>query len=86
MKFGDFVIETYIPTYLPLLSSSTQDSYRGTIAKYLDPRFGRQCLRDLTRLTLQQYFSNMAGGAVSSPDNLQDQGRALFGDSQRRRL
>jgi len=29
--------------------------------KYLEPRFSRLCLRDLTRLTMQQYFSGMAG-------------------------
>jgi integrase len=67
MKTGDFLTNTYIPTYLPLLSSSTQNSYQGIIAKYLEPRFGRMCLRDLTRLTLQEYFSNMAGGKVSHP-------------------
>lgn len=61
MNFSEFVISTYIPTYLPLLSSSTQNSYRGVIAKYLDPRFGRLCLRDLTRHALQQYFSSLAG-------------------------
>ena len=37
MNFGDFVTSTYNPTYLPLLSSSTQDSYRGVISKYLEP-------------------------------------------------
>ena len=61
MNFSEFVISTYIPTYLPLLSSSTRSSYQGIIAKYLEPRFGRLCLRDLTRLTMQQYFSSMAG-------------------------
>ena len=61
MNFHEFVISTYIPTYLPLLSSSTQSSYQGIIAKYLGPRFGGLSLRDLTRLTLQQYFSGMAG-------------------------
>jgi integrase len=61
MNLNDFVTNTYIPTYLPLLSSSTQVSYRGMVAKYLEPRFGRLSLRDLTRLTLQQYFSSMAG-------------------------
>ena len=66
MKFGEFVTSTYIPIYLPLLSSSTQNSYRGIIAKYLDSRFGRLCLRDLTRLTLQEYFSGTAG-KVSYP-------------------
>lgn len=63
MNLSDFVRSTYIPTFLPLLSSSTQASYRGMIAKYLEPSFGRLALRDLTRLTLQQYFSAMAGGA-----------------------
>src|SRR6266446_3308972 len=61
MNFHEFVTSTYIPTYLPLLSSSTQSSYQGIIAKYLGPRFGGLSLRDLTRLTLQQYFSGMAG-------------------------
>jgi hypothetical protein len=31
------------------------------IKKYLQPRFGRMCLRDLRRQTLQQHFSGMAG-------------------------
>lgn len=66
MNLADFVTSTYIPTHLPLLSSSTQVSYRGTIAKYLEPRFGRMSLRELSRLTLQQYFSGMAG-KVSHP-------------------
>src|SRR6266849_3020846 len=61
MNFGDFVTGTYIPTYLPLLSSSTQDSYNGVISKYLEPEFSRLSLRDLSRLTVQQYFSGMAG-------------------------
>jgi hypothetical protein len=51
MKFADFVTGTYIPTYLPLLSSNTQNSYRGVFSKYLEPRFSHLCLRDLTRLT-----------------------------------
>ena len=66
MNFHEFVTSTYIPTYLPLLSSSTQDSYRGVISRYLAPRFDRLCLRELTRLTIQQYFSGMAG-QVSYP-------------------
>jgi len=66
MNFGDFVTNTYNSAYLPLLSSSTQDSYRGHISKYLEPRFSHLCLRDLTRLTIQQYFSGMAG-KVSYP-------------------
>jgi integrase len=61
MNLNEFVNNTYIPTYLPLLSSSTRDSYNGMISKYVEPRFGHYPLRDLTRLTIQQYFSGMAG-------------------------
>jgi integrase len=43
------------------LGSNTQKSYRGVLSKYLEPRFSRLCRRDITRLTLQQYFSSMAG-------------------------
>jgi integrase len=66
MNFADFVTGTYIPTYLPLLSSNTQNSYRGVLSKYLEPRFSHLCLCDLTRLTIQHYFSGMAG-KVSRP-------------------
>jgi integrase len=61
MSFADFVTNTYNPVYLPLLGSNTQKSYRGVFSKYLEPRFSRLCLRDITRLTLQEYFSSMAG-------------------------
>jgi len=64
MTFNDFVTNTYTPTYLPLLSSSTQDCYEGVLSKYLEPRFGFMSLRDLSRLTLQQYFSGMAGSVA----------------------
>jgi integrase len=77
MSFRDFMTDVYTTTYLPLLSSSTQDSYKGMISKYMSggeddiskylpgangdtTRFGQTCLRDLTRSTLQQYFSGMA--------------------------
>lgn len=61
MNFGDFVTNIYDKTYLPLLSSSTQDCYNGVISKYLKPEFSGVPLRDLTRLTVQKYFSSMAG-------------------------
>lgn len=63
MKFTDFMSDIYSLTYLPLLSKSTQDSYSAHISKYLKPRFGTMSLRDLTRQTLQQYFSGMAAQA-----------------------
>jgi integrase len=59
-SFTTFVENIYNPTALPLLASTTSDSYRGMIGKYLEPRFGPLCLRDLTPLTLQQFFSSLA--------------------------
>ena len=61
MAFGDFVEGIYKTTYLPLLSSSVQSVYSGVIGKHLLPKFGEMCLRDLTKLRLQEYFSSMAG-------------------------
>jgi|SRR5580692_1385614 integrase len=69
-SFTTFVENIYNPTALPLLASTTADSYRGMIAKYLDPRFGPLCLRDLTPLTLQQYFSSLAASRVAHPSIL----------------
>src|ERR1017187_1114939 len=65
MILSEFVTDTYIPTYLPLLSSSMQASYKGVMSAHLK-HFGKTCLRDLTRQRLQQYFSGMAG-KVSYP-------------------
>jgi integrase len=59
MSFSDFMNDEYIPTYLPLLSSSTQSTYKGVISAHLE-EFKGTCLRDLTRHTLQKYFSSMA--------------------------
>jgi hypothetical protein len=56
MAFIDFVNNLYNNTHLPLLSSSTQDSYNSVISKYLKPEFSRVSLRDLTRLRVQSYF------------------------------
>jgi hypothetical protein len=70
VNFSEYVQMTYIPTELPLLAKTTQDSYQGTIAKYLAPRFSSLCLRDLTPLTLQRYFSGLAGERVAYPSIL----------------
>jgi integrase len=58
---------TYMPTVMPLLAKTTRDSYEATISKYLKPSFGASCLRDLTPLTLQRYFSAMAGQHIAHP-------------------
>ena len=68
MNFSDFMDQSYIPRFLSdpapgcpaHLSSSTRACYRGMIAKYLRPEFGSKCLRDLTRVTLHQYFDRKA--------------------------
>jgi integrase len=67
VNFNEYVQATYIQTVLPLLAKTTQDSYQGIIAKYLELRFSSLCLRDLTPLTLQRYFSGLAGEGVAYP-------------------
>lgn len=67
VNFNDYMDNTYIPTVLPLLAVTTQESYTATIGKYLKPVFGAACLRDLTPLALQKYFSGMAKDGTSYP-------------------
>ena len=67
VNFMTYVKDTYIPTELPLLAKTTQDSYQGIIAKYLEPRLGALCLRQLTPFTLQRLFSSLAGEKVAHP-------------------
>jgi len=63
--FGSYVNGTYRPTVLPLLASTTRASYGGTLSKYLMPVFESMPLRELTPLTLQKYFSDMATSSLS---------------------
>jgi len=57
--FANYVERTYITASLPLLAKTTQDCYRGVLAKYLMPQFGNRILHELDPLTLQQYFSGL---------------------------
>ena len=66
MKLVDFMHGTYMPKFLPekvkpgcstFLASSTRDCYGWMISRYLEPDLGDRRLRDLTRQTLEQYFS-----------------------------
>jgi integrase len=59
VSFNQYTSNEYMTSRLPLLSSSTQDCYRGIIGKYLLPTFGKLSLRDLTPRTLQRYFSTL---------------------------
>jgi integrase len=58
-RFAEYINDTYRPTVLPLLASTTRASYEGTLAKYLMPQFQEMPLRDMTALTLQKYFSSL---------------------------
>jgi integrase len=67
VPFKQYVETTWMPTELPLLAKTTANCYEGIIAKCLLPRFGGLCLRDLTPLTLQRYFSELTGERVGYP-------------------
>jgi integrase len=70
VNFNQYLDDTYIPTMLPLLAKTTQNAYQGVIGKYLRPTFGEACLRDLSPLTLQRYFSGMRSDGISYPSIL----------------
>ncbi len=59
---------------MPLLAKSTRDRYEGVLKNYLLPTFGELCLRDLTPLSVQKYFSNMATSPLAheSRDKIRD--------------
>ena len=65
-RFGEYVNGIYRPTVLPLMASTTQASYEGTLRKYLMPAFGDMPLRDLSTLTLQQYFSGLGSSELGA--------------------
>ena len=66
-KFQSYLENTYTGTVLPLLAQTTQHCYEGVIEEYLMPAFGAPCLRDLTSLVLQPYFTNLPRAGVSYP-------------------
>ena len=74
MLFSEYVETTYNSTLLPLMAKSTRGRYEGVIRNYLTPAFGSKCLRDLTPLVLQQYFSNLPDSKLSyeSRDKIRD--------------
>lgn len=74
MSFGEYLDTVYSTTVLPLMAKSTRDRYDGILRNYLKPAFAKTALRDLTPLTLQQYFSGMSSSALSheSKDKIRD--------------
>jgi integrase len=73
-NFLNYVNTTYIPLIMPLLASSTRSRYRGVLNNYLLPTFGNLSFRDLTPMSLQRYFSEMATSplAYESRDKIRD--------------
>ena len=84
-NFTSYIEETYNPAVMPLFAKSTQDRYRGVIENYLQPVFGKLPLRDLTPLTIQRYFSNMATSKLSheSRDKVRDVLSSILGSAVR---
>lgn len=73
-NFAAYVHQTYLPVVMPLMAKSTRDRSEGVIKNYLIPAFGELCLRDLTPLAVQRYFSEMATSPLSheSRDKIRD--------------
>lgn len=82
-NFNHYVETTYIPVVMPSMAKSTQDRYKGVIRNYLIPAFGGLCLRDLSRLTVQRYFSEMANSALAheSKDKIKDVLSSILGSA-----
>ncbi len=73
-NFSYYVETTFLPVVMPLMAKSTQERSRGALKNYLCPTFGKLCLRDLTALTIQRYFSEMASSKLAheSRDKIRD--------------
>lgn len=81
-NFQTYVDETYIPVVLPLMATTTQDRYNGVIRNYLSPAFGNLCLRDLTTLTVQRFFSGMKQAlSHESKDKIRDVLSSILGSA-----
>ena len=74
VSFEDYVEATYTTAVLPVMAKSTRLRYESVIKNYLKPAFGSKCMRDLTPLTLQQYFAGIASAPLSyeSRDKIRD--------------
>lgn len=84
-NFAHYIEHTYRPVVMPLFAKSTRDRYEGVLENYLLPAFGGLALRDLTALSVQRYFSNMATSALAheSRDKIRDVLSSVLGSSVR---
>ena len=87
-NFTTYVRETYMPVVLPLMAKSTQDRSAGIIGNYLIPVFGEMCLRDLSPLTIQKYFSGMVDSKLEheSIDKIRDVLSSVLGSAVKYQL
>jgi integrase len=74
VSFAQYVQREYLPVVMPLFAKSTRDRYEGVLENYLLPTFGELCLRDITPLAVQKYFSHMATSPLTheSRDKIRD--------------
>ncbi len=82
-NFNSYVTDTYIPVVMPLLAKSTRSRYEGVISNYLFPAFGKLCLRDLTALSAQKYFSALSTSKLAheSRDKIRDVLSSILGSA-----
>jgi integrase len=66
-NFEHYIETIYKPVVKPLMATTSFDRTRGVLDNYLIPAFGKCCLRDLTALTLQTYFSKLTTSTTSQP-------------------
>lgn len=84
ISFSEYVDNDYTSTVLPLMARATQDRYDGILENYLKPAFGKMCLRELTPLTLQRFFSSMTDSELSheSKDKIRDVLSSVLGSAK----
>jgi integrase len=73
-NFKSYIENTYRPVVMPGFAKSTRSRTGGVLDNYLIPAFGDLCLRDLSRLSVQRYFSGMASSPLAheSKDKIRD--------------
>jgi integrase len=84
VNFQNYVEKHFIPLVMPQYAQTTKQRYQGVLDNYLIPVFGKLCLRDLTLMTLQRYFSQMADSQLSreSKDKIRDVLSTVLGSAK----
>jgi integrase len=84
-NFRAFVEGTYKEVVLPTFAKSTKDRYRGVIDNYLLPQFGDLCLRDVSSLTVDRFFTGLGDTKLDheSVDKIRDVLSSVLGSAIR---